>query len=393
MMKILHLFDFFTPLGGGVVDVVYKLSDIQARRGHDVTIFTSDDRLDTGYIASLPNVKVHTFHCLLNLAGFYIIPGTIKAIRGSIKNFDILHVHGARTFQNIVARHYAKKYGIPYILHAHGSLVRSAHGNKELKWYLKWLFDVFWGYRIYRDATMVIALNEFGVREYESFGIARDKIAVIPLFFNAEEFEKLPAAGEFRLKHDIREKHIIMSMGRIHWIKGLDFLVNSFYELSKLRNDVILVIVGGDDGYKAVLEKQVKSLGLSGKVLFPGFLSGQDKHSALLDADIVVQPSRYEQTAWAPIEAVMCGTPIIVSKNTGSGEVVEKMGAGYTVDYGDTKQMVATVQSVLDDPSEAKTRVKAGIDYVYANLILDKNIEEYDRLYRECIEKARRKKV
>jgi glycosyltransferase involved in cell wall biosynthesis len=392
-MKILHLFDFFSPLGGGLVDVVYKLSGIQAQRGHDVTIYTSDYRLDTGYISSLPQVKIKTFHCLMNLTGFFIMPGIIRALRENINNFDILHVHAARSFQNIFVRRYAKKHGIPYVLSSHGSLVRSAQGGRGLKWYLKWLFDVFWGYRILRDASMVVALNEFGAREYESFGVKREKIVLLPHFFPVEDYTQIPAAGGFRGKYNLGEKHIIMSIGRIHWIKGLDSLVDAFYELSRLRDDVLLVIVGADDGYKPALVKQIERLGLSDRVLFPGFLSGQDKLSALVDADVVVQPSRYEIAAWAPVEAIICGTPVIASKNTGSGEDLAGMGMDYLVSFRDTKQMVADIQSILDDPSPARAKVKAAITYINTNLKLSKNVEGYEKLYQQCVENAGRKKV
>jgi glycosyltransferase involved in cell wall biosynthesis len=248
-----------------------------------------------------------------------------------------------------------------------------------------------WGYRTLRDSCLAVTENEFGAREYESFGVKREKIAFVPLFFPVEEYASLPAAGGFCDRHHIKEKYIIMSLGRIHRIKGLDFLVDSFYESSKLRSDVILVLVGSDDGFKSRLEEQIARLGLSDKVRFAGFLSGQDKLSALVDASIVVQPSRYEQAAWAPIEAVMCGTPIIVTKGSGSGEDVARMGAGYQVEYGNKLQMVATIQSVLDNPADAKAKVHAAIDYIKTNLTLSKKVSEYDSIYQECMEKSGRK--
>src|SRR4030042_4478797 len=125
-----------------------------------------------------------------------------------------------------------------------------------------------------------------------------------------------------------------MSLGRIYHIKGLDFLVETFHELAQARQDVVLAICGNDDGYQSRLQKLVTKLGLSNRVIFTGFLAGQDKLAALVDADVVVQPSRYEYAAWAPIEAVLCGTPIIVSRDSGAGEDVSRIDAGYLVDYG-----------------------------------------------------------
>ena len=95
--------------------------------------------------------------------------------------------------------------------------------------------------------------------------------------FSVEEFAQLPPHGQFRHKYKIENKHIITFLGRIHPIKGLDFLVESFYELTRSRDDVILAIVGSDDGYRSNLKKQVSKLALVDKVLFTGFLGGEER--------------------------------------------------------------------------------------------------------------------
>ena len=384
-MKILHVFDFFSPHGGGTVDVIYKLSRALAQRGHEVTIYTSDFKLDQQYIDSLAEVKVYPFHCVSSFAEFYVMPDMVSLVRNRLQDFDIVHLHCFRSFQNMMIHHYAQKYDIPYVLDSHGSLPRSAAGETGYKWLLRWLFDITFGSRILRDASRVIAQNDFAVREYKEFGVADGKIALIPLFFPVEDFAYLPSSGEFRNRFGIGDRKVIMFLGRIHRIKGLDFLIESFYELSRSRKDVMLAIVGPDDGYRDKLLKLVSKLGLSDMVLFTGFLGGQDKLAALVDADVVVQPSRYEQAAWAPIEAVLCGTPVIVSRNSGAGEDVRRMDAGYLVEYGDKRQLVQAIEEILNDPSKAKEKVSRAREYVHSNLRFSDKVKDYERLYQECI--------
>ena len=134
------------------------------------------------------------------------------------------------------------------------------------------------------------------------------------------------------------------------------------------------------------LKKLAAALNITDKVLFTGFLGGQDKLAALEDADVMVQPSRYEQAAWAPIEAVLCGTPVIVSRDSGSGEDVSRMDAGYLVNYGNKAEMVQTIQDILGDPVKAGEKVKKAQAYIRANLSLDKKVEEYEKLYQQCIQ-------
>lgn len=379
-MKILHVFLFFSvKYGGGTVDLVYKLARAQMQRGHDVTIYTGNYKLNKEYLGSLKGVKVIPFRSWLN-SGFYIMPGMINEAKKNLKDFDIIHLHCYRSFQNIVIHHYAKKYGIPYVLDAHGSVPRFSRKKT-----LKKLFDIIYGYKIMRDASRVIAETETGANEYRKFGIDDKKIVLLSPPFDTDEFSELPISGKFRSKFSIREKHIVMFLGRINWIKGLDFLVESFHELIQHRKDVILVIVGPDDGYRATLEDLIRRLDLGKKVLFTGFFSGEDKLSALKDADIVVQTSRYEEGAWAPFEAVLCGIPIIVTANTGAGEDVKKIDAGYLVEFGNKKDLCDKIQYVLNNPDIAIEKAKKAKNFIENNMSMRKRIHEYEELYETCI--------
>jgi glycosyltransferase involved in cell wall biosynthesis len=313
------------------------------------------------------------------------MPDIIGGARRGLNGFDIIHLHSYRSFANVVTHHYAKKYRVPYVLDAHGSAPRMTAGKRGFKWLLKWLFDIAFGYRILRDASRVIAETEVGINEYRELGVKEDKIVLITPPLPVEEFANLPAQGLFRQKYDIKAKHVVMFLGRINWIKGLDFLAESFYELARHRSDVILVIVGSDDGYKPTLERVIEKLKLSDRVLFTGFLRGKDKLSALVDADVVVQTSRYEQGAWAPLEAVLCGTPIIVSSNSGAGEDVRRIDAGYLVEWGNKSDLVDKVKYVLDNPDQAAIKTRKARDYLERNQSMSSRIREYEELYARCI--------
>lgn len=384
-MKILQVFPIFSlRAGGGTVDVIYKLSKALIQRGHDVAIYTSDFKLDQEYADSLQGVKFYPFHSWLNLRGLHLMPDMIMEAKRRLKDYDIIHIHTYRNFQNAVLHHYANKHDVPYVIDAHGSVPRT-FGKKRAKW----LFDIIFGYRLLRNASRLIAETEVGVNEYRELGVDQNKIVLLSPPFDTEEFSQLPPPGQFKHKFSIKEKHIVMFLGRIHWIKGIDFLVESFHELNRHRNDAILVIVGTDDGYKYAIVDLIAKLNLSNKVLFTGFLSSEDKLSALVDADVVVQTSRYEQGAWAPIEAVLCNTPIIVSDNSGAGEDVKRIDAGYLVEFGNKNDLCNKIQYVLDNRDEALNKTKKAKEYIEANLSMTRRIVEYEELYKACIEESK----
>jgi len=383
-MKILQVFDWFSLAhGGGTVDILYRLSRALMQRGHEVVIYTSDFELDQEYIDSLRGVKVYPFHSWLNLPGVHLTPGMVGEVRRRLKDFDVIHLHCFRSFQNIVIHHYARRYGVPYVVDAHGSTPRMAGERRGFKWMLKWLFDVIFGYKLSRDASRVIAQTEVGVSEYKELGVNKGKIILISPPFDIKEFSQLPSPGLFRQKYNVKEKRIVLFLGRIHWIKGLDFLIESFSELAQSKSDAILVIVGPDDGYKSTLDKLIEDLDLSDRVLFTGFLGGEEKLSALVDADLLVQTSVYEQGAWAPFEAILCNTPIIVSSNSGAGEDVKRIDAGYLVEYDNKNELRDVMQYVLDNPSEAQKKTQKAKEYIKSTLSLDKGIEKYEELYEE----------
>ncbi|MDO8716335.1 MAG: glycosyltransferase [Dehalococcoidales bacterium] len=374
-MKILEVTNLFAPVHGGAAEAPYQLCKHLAKRGHDVTLYTSDFKLSQEYITPIPEVKVRAFKTWLNIANLHVTPGIIK-VRKEIKHFDVIHVHNYRTFQNIVICYYAKKYGVPYVLQSHGGVLPIVQ-----KQGLKRIYDTLVGYKILKSAGKVIAGNETEVGEYEKMGVDRSRIVVIPPLYNTEEFSHLPAPGQFRQKYNIKEKHIILFLGRIHQIKGMDFLVDAFHRLSQQREDIFLAIVGPDSGYKSILEKQITRLGLSGKVLFTGLLGGVDKLSALVDATMLVQTSIYERGPGSPFEAILCGTPIIITRDTGAGETVRKLDAGYLVEYGNIPVLADLMRKVIDAPVDIKNKTEAAKQYIIAKLSWQNGVEEFEKLY------------
>lgn len=399
-MKVLQVLGGFVPAKfGGTVMLCHNLSKELVKRGHEVFVYATDadigSRLtDVHGIKTVDGIKVRYFRNISNRLTIKFditLPlGMSLTVKIEVGSYDVIHLHVFRSFQNIVVHHYARKYGVPYVMDTHGSLPRMAGGRRGGKWLLKVLFDIAFGNRILRDASKVIAETEVGVNEYKGFGVAQEKIILLPPPFTTEEFSVLPPRGLFRKKYKINSKHIVMFLGRIHWIKRIDILVKSFHELSKYRSDVILVVVGPDNGYKSILDELINEMNLSDKVLFTGFLKGQDKLSALVDADVVVQTSVYEQGAWAPFEVILCGTPIIVSDNSGAGEDVKKIDAGYLVKYGNVNDLKDKIRYVLDNPVEARRKAWRAKEYIESNRSFAKGVEEYEKLYAEVIEEARK---
>ena len=382
-MKILHVFPFYSIKGGGGTTwLIDQISTAQSKVGHNVTVLTTNYMFDNDNLNIKNCYNVIALKSYFNFFGIYFSPELIKFCLNNLKDYDIIHLHLFRSIQNAILCFYANKFNIPYLIDAHGSLPR----HFKIKFLKKYLFDLFLGNHILKRSKAFIAENELSYKEYIDFGIDDDKIAIVRPPFPIKDYKNLPKKGLFKIKYNLNKKHIILYFGRIHWIKGIDILIESFNLIQKRRNDIHLVIMGEDDGFKAKIQTQIKKLNIKNKVLFTGYLSGKEKLSCIVDSSVVVQTSRYEQGAGAPFEAVLCHVPIIVSDNSGAGLDVKRLNAGYVVRFNDTTHLSKTIQHVIDNQNEAINKTKAGANRIKEDLSIEKNILEYEDVYNGCID-------
>lgn len=151
-------------------------------------------------------------------------------------------------------------------------------------------------------------------------GILDKNIEIVPLEINLNEYNDLPEKGKFKSKYGISENDkLILFLGRIHEIKGLDLLIKSFNHIN--NDNVKLAIVGGDYGFKEELLKLIEQFDLKDKVIFPGVLTGTDKIEARVDCEIFIMPSRYESFTTSGLEAMACKKPMVLTKNNHIGSM------------------------------------------------------------------------
>lgn len=341
---------------GGPVKVAFDSGKELVKRGHEVVVFTSDAKdfenrlgFESGEVEGM---SVCYFR---NLSMFFVRWSKLfvtldlpKKMKSDLKSFDVVHAHEYTTYQNIVVHKFAKKYGVPYVLQAHGSLPKIGRQAR------KWLYDVFFGADLLKDASKVIALNQLEAEQYKAVSVSEEKIEVIPNGIDLSEYADLPSKGVFKKKFGIDDdEKIVLFLGRIHKIKGIDILVKAFAKLIDKLDGVRLVIVGPDDGYLGELEALIKALKIEDSVLISGPLYGRDKLEAYVDAYVYVLPSRYETFPMSILEAVACGTPLILTENCGIAEYFRDK-AGLVVKT-DSHSLQEALLEMLMDREKQKT--------------------------------------
>lgn len=387
-MKILQVINAYFPpySSGGAAIVAHDISKSLVRKGHEVTVYTTNalsrEKLFTPKQNSYfkKGVKVYYFINIIYKSSIhvYFSKGLLEAIRESIAKYDVVHLHEYRSYIAIITAYYSKKFGVPYVLQAHGQLPKiGAHQR------LKWLFDVFFGHRLLRDASTVIALSNVEAEQYKSMGVLEEKIAVIPNGIDLSEYANLPPKGTFKKKFGIKEEEkIVLYLGRIHWIKGIDILVKAFASAVKKLDNTSLVIVGPDDGYLNEVKSLIKALRIEDRVRITGPLYGRDKLGAYVDADVYVLLSRYEIWGMTVLEAVACGTPVILTENCGVAECFrDKVGLVVKPDPNHVSEVL--LEMILDQ--KRQNIFRENCKKIIEKFDISKSVLRLEKVYEEVL--------
>lgn len=155
---------------------------------------------------------------------------------------------------------------------------------------------------------------------------------------------------------------VLLFVGRIQPLKGLDVAVRALAELD--RDDAELVVVGGASGAEGDAEMArivaiVEESGLTGRVRFVPAQAHHILSTYYRAADVVLVPSRSESFGLVALEAAACGTPVVASAVGGLLTIVEHGRTGYLVPDRRPEVFARHIADLLDDPALAATMSRA----------------------------------
>lgn len=189
----------------------------------------------------------------------------------------------------------------------------------------------------------------------------------------------LPQPGLFRALLKIpQEDKLVLFLGRLSEKKSPDLLLKAFADLDR-STPAHLAFVGPDEsGMEARLERMAADLRLADRVHFSPALAGKAKWEAYVDADIFVLPSQNENFGNTAAEAVVAGTPVIVTENCGIAPLL-KGTAGLIVkhDEADLKNAIA----LLLENGELYEGLRKGCAKAVSNLGWEQPLEQMESVY------------
>jgi glycosyltransferase involved in cell wall biosynthesis len=357
-VRITFVIPYFYPaLGyGGAPRLAYDAAQALRRRGHDVTVLTTDtdgqQRITDETIMSLQangfnGLKVHFYKNLSNDLAYrhriFVPPGFFTDVRRRFSESQIIHIHDLRSFLSVAAHHAARALGIPYVLSPHAGL---QHLGKRTA---KRIFDVLWGNAILRDTAAVCAISPLEERDAAIFGVEARRIFPFPPALDENRYARLPGRGAFVSRWGLHDKKIVLFLGRLHWLKGADVLIEAI-SLIDDQSNLHLVIGGANDGAEEQLRHLVRARGLEDKVTFTGFLDDKEKVDALVDSDVVVVPSRREGFPLTVLEALAASKPVILTSACDLGDWMKTNPCLLVFRSEDCRDLAVKLQQACDHP-------------------------------------------
>ena len=392
-LRLLHVTPYWADAWayGGIPRVVGAFTRELFARGHQVTVCATDVRSATERLpldTAAPGIDLKLFPNRSNRLAYhlqcYTPAGLHRYLRDHAHEFDVAHLHACRNLPGAIAAHYLTRYGVPYVIQPNGTAPVI-----ERRQTLKRVFDTLAGRRMMRDAAAIVAVSDAERTHLLGLGVPDDKIRLVPNPVDVDELDPygpdLPAidGARFRDRHGLGEIPVVAFLGKITPRKRVDVLARAF---ASLESRAALVIAGNDMGGLTATMTLAAGLGISSRVHCTGLVSGRERFDVLAAADVVVYPGEDEIFGLVPMEALLCGTPVVVSGDSGCGEVIRRVGGGLVVSGGDDRALASAMSRILSAPAEWRARARAAAANVRAEFGAAGVTASLEHVYREVID-------
>jgi glycosyltransferase involved in cell wall biosynthesis len=275
---------------------------------------------------------------------------------------DVIHAHDWTTFPAGIALRRA--LGRPLLAHVHITEFDKSGGRHADP-------------RIYeieragmQAADRVVAVSRrVAAMCVERYGVDPARIRVV---YNGVEADTRPAEPE-RIRGPV-----VLFLGRVTLQKGPDWFVEAARRVFDLEPEASFVLAGTGDMLPRVIERAAE-LGIAHRFFFPGFVDRERASQLFALADVFVMPSVSEPFGIVPLEAMDRGVPVIVSRQSGSSELLRN---ALKVDFWDVDDLASKIVSVLRYRALSVELEEAGREEAGA-LSWDWVAEHTETVYRE----------
>lgn len=314
-MRIALVTHSFNPYSfGGREKHVYSLAKNLSKE-HDVGVFTCSNSLFDFHIKKEGRLKIYflrTINVPIKGTKYRIPIGLLNSLAKF--NPDVIHAHDIHHLTSPISCFYARL--------SHKNFVLTEHGYPEQKGALRIVMKAYEKLflKFLTENSKTIAVSNFIKDELEERYRVVGKIAVVYNWVDLEEYEK--KSEDFLNMYNLRNKKIILAVGRLTEDKGFNHLIKAFKIVSKKIKNINLVIIGGGR-LRNTLEEIAEKEKIKNNVIFTGNITEDMLKSAIYCSDIFVIPSLYEPFGIVALEAMSYKKPMVASFTGGLKEFLK----------------------------------------------------------------------
>ncbi|GIU70237.1 MAG: mannosyltransferase [Candidatus Woesearchaeota archaeon] len=330
-MKVLHLGKLCPPNEGGIEIFSYDLLEYLNSKGikADLLCFGSKTAKSSykgfDYFECKMNIKVNSAPLSYDF---------IKIFKRIEREYDIIHIHSPNPLAEFLSLFTDKKI----IIHWHSDIVKQKISYRFYKPIQQ---------KVLKKAHKIICTSPQYLETSKQLRDFKENAVIIPLGLNPSRLKASNEKVTKSLKAKIGNKKIVLSIGRLIYYKGFEYLIKAG---KYIKDDVAIVIVGGGPLYEN-LKDMVKALNLENKVYLLGRV---DKISFYIkESDLFCLPSveRTEAFGLVLVEALYFGKPLITTNVEGSGmNYVNQDGiTGLVVPPRNPKALADAINKILSD--------------------------------------------
>jgi len=405
-LRILQIVPSISLVYGGPSQMVLGLSSALASQGVEVTVLTTDSNGDAGQPPlDVPldkpieqdGYQVRYFRCS-PFRRYKFSLNLLRWLSEHASEFDLAHIHALFSPVSTAAATLARHRKLPYILRPLGTLDPADLRKKRR---LKQIYAALLERANLAGAAGIHFTSAQEAKISERFGTHSPDL-VIPLgvrppqppLIRGEKEGAIPHKAKVRRELGIPDDRLlVLFMSRIDPKKGLNLLIPALESLllganheSALPN-FHFVLAGTnpqDPNYENQIKEQIKASPLSSCTTITGFVTGELKAALLQDADLFVLPSYYENFGIAVAEAMVAGTPVVISDQVHIWEEVKGAEAGWVCPC-EVEALTEVLREALQDVGERQRRGVNAQDYALQNYSWDAIALAMIQAYRQIL--------
>jgi teichuronic acid biosynthesis glycosyltransferase TuaC len=271
----------------------------------------------------------------------------------AIKNIkpepDLIHAHFSYP-DGYGMMKLAKKWKVPLVISALGTIERKV--AYEGSYTSKQIIDAM------NFANKILSVSEDLKLHIVNLGINEEKVHVVPNGVDTRKFKPAGKAHARDLLNLPQDKNIVLFVGALRKIKGVDYLIEAAKNFVNTNTD--LFMVGRDDGLRKNLEKRAQELKIADRIRFIGPVNHEDVPLWISAADIMVLPSLSEGRPNVVLEALACEVPVVATDVGGIPELMVDGETGYLVPAKNPVELSRKINKLLEDKSQREYMGKLG---------------------------------